>query len=393
MTATGTLWDIPGQAQAAAVLRGAVGRGEVGHAWAFVGPGGVGQQQAARALAAALNCPEPVEPGLPCGHCSTCDRLARAAHAAYSEFPPTGAFHRVDDVRERWLRASTRSLVEGSWKVLRICDADRMNEASANAFLKGLEEPPPRTVWVLDVADPEELPETILSRCRVLRFAAWGSEELHGHARSLGIDDPHDRALAVRVALGVPGVLERLATPGGLDDLRMHREIPRRIREEGQAYSLVAAHRIAGRAKRKGEDKTEIERRTEALRVRGEEELAELVDRYGDDLPRGVESEVKERNARREREARTQVVAAALDDVLSWLRDCVLVAAGGDPAEAMPADDADGLRAAGEALGLDGLMAMIDEVFATRELLERNVQPLLALEALFMGLAARMLRR
>ncbi|MBW3613772.1 MAG: hypothetical protein KY439_00465, partial [Actinobacteria bacterium] len=57
----------------------------------------------------------------------------------------------VADVRERWLRSAYRSLTEGRSKVLRIADADRMNENAANAFLKGLEEPPPATVWVLEI--------------------------------------------------------------------------------------------------------------------------------------------------------------------------------------------------------------------------------------------------
>jgi DNA polymerase III subunit delta' len=381
------LWDVTGQERAAAVLRGAAASGETGHAWAFVGPSAVGQQQAARALAAALNCPQPPEPGQPCGACSTCDRRARGAHAAYMEFTPTGAFHRVGDVRERWLRAANRTLVEGSWKVLRIADADRMNEASANAFLKGLEEPPPRTVWVLDVADPDELPETILSRCRLLRFAAWSPEALDDLARELGIDDPGERALAVRASLGAPAVLRRLAEPGGLDDLRAHREIIRRLRDEGQGFALVAAHAITGKSRRKSDPPTEVERRTATLKEQGAAELAALEAQYGEDLPRGVAKDIEERHARREREARTQVVTAALDDLLTWLRDGLLVVTGGDPAGAIHVDDAEALRADAEAMEDGGILTAIDRVFQTREALERNVQTGLALEALFMELA------
>jgi DNA polymerase III subunit delta' len=404
------LWAIPGQQQAAGVLRAAVARGEVGHAWAFVGPAGVGQQQAARALAAALNCPQPPAPGRPCGRCSTCERLARGAHAAYAEFVPSGQFHLVDDVRERWLPAAGRTLLEGRWQVLRVADAERMNDASANAFLKGLEEPPPRTTWVLDVADPDELPETVLSRCRLLRFGAWGQDVLEAQARRLGLDDPAERAVAVRAALGAPGVLERLAGPAtpevrdregklkeprwpsGFEDFRGHREIPRRIRAEGQAFGLIAAHRIAGRRARK-DPPSEVERRVATVRAQLEAEREALLERYGDELPRTVKKELDALDRRREREARTQAVTAALDDLLSWLRDCLLVATGGEAAAAIHADDPDGLRADADAIGLDGLMAATERVFATREHLERNVQPLLALEALFMELAALMLRR
>ncbi len=223
------VWDVPGQERAVAVLRGAAERGEVGHAWAFVGPAGVGQQAAARWLAATLNCPRP-DP--PCGACDVCARCLRGTHPALAEFVPTGAFHRVDDVRDTWLRASSRSLVEGRVKVLRVVDADRLNEAAANAFLKALEEPPPATVWILDVADPDELPDTILSRCRALRFPPWPLPVLEREAERLGIVDPAERALAARAALGSPLTLRRLAAPGGLDDLRAHRALPRRLREE-----------------------------------------------------------------------------------------------------------------------------------------------------------------
>ncbi|MGH8898494.1 MAG: ATP-binding protein, partial [Egibacteraceae bacterium] len=205
----GDLWDVPGQERAVAVLRDSSARGEVGHAWAFVGPPGVGQQQAARTLASALNCEAPHE-GRPCGGCSTCDRTLRGAHPAYWELERTGAFHRVDDVREVWLATAFRTIAEGRFKVLRIIDADRMNEAAANAFLKALEEPPARTVWVLDLADPDELPDTILSRCRTVRFAPWRPEQLRAEAARLGLADPADVDLAVRACTGSPLALRRL---------------------------------------------------------------------------------------------------------------------------------------------------------------------------------------
>ncbi|MGH3666575.1 MAG: ATP-binding protein, partial [Egibacteraceae bacterium] len=199
------VWDVPGQDRAVAALRGSCERGEVAHAWAFVGPAGVGQESAARWLAAALNCPADSPP---CGVCDVCDRCLRGAHPALWELQPSGAVHRVDEVRQ-WLRTAFRTLAEGRWKVLRVVDADRMNEAAANAFLKGLEEPPPRTVWILDVIDPDELPDTILSRCRSVRFASLGPAELDAEARRLGVGDHDDRRLAVRAALGSPVTLRR----------------------------------------------------------------------------------------------------------------------------------------------------------------------------------------
>lgn len=368
---------MPGQPRAVAVLRAAAERGEVSHAWALLGPAGVGQELAARALAAALNCLHGRD-GTSCGACSTCDRCLRGAYPAYWEFAPTGSVHRVAEVRDQWLRAASRTVSEGRWKVLRVIDADRMNEAAANAFLKALEEPPPGTVWVLDVTDPEELPDTVLSRCRSLRFLPWGPAELDAEAWRLGLADSDERALAVRASLGSPGALRRLAAPGGLADLRAHRDIPRRLREGGPGYALVVARQLDD----------EVKRRTAALKAEGKVELDTLAEIYGGQPPRAVVKQVTDRHARRERDARTTVVQAALDDLVAWYRDCLLVCAGGDPAEAINLDAAEALRSDAAALGPATTLRATDLVLAVRDELELNLQQALALESLFLDLAA-----
>lgn len=371
------LWAAVGQPRAAETLRAAVDRGQVPHAWAFTGPGGVGQEQAARALAAALNCPRSAG-GRPCGTCGVCLRCARGAYPALTEFHRIGRQHRVDDVRERWLHTAARSTVEGAWKVLRIADADRMNEAAANAFLKGLEEPPARTVWVLDVADPDELPDTILSRCRAVRFTPWRPDELDAEARRLGVDDAADRGLAVRASLGLPARLRRLCAEGGLDDLRAHRAVLGQLRAQGPGHSIVAARAW-------GE---EVKRRTADVKARDQATRADLAGLYGEEVPRAVTRQLDDRRAREEREARMAVAHDALDDLLSWLRDALLVAAGGDPGDALHADAPDALREDAAALGPAGLLRACDLVAATREDLELNVQQGVALEALFLDLSA-----
>jgi len=368
-------WDVPAQQQAVAVLCGAVERSEVSHAWALVGPADVGQEEATRWLAAALNCQAMVPP---CGVCDICRRCLRGAYPALQEFAPTGAMYRVDEVREQWLRTAFRTPSEGTWKVLRIAQADRMNEAAANAFLKGLEEPPPRTLWVLEVTDPDELPDTILSRCRVVRFSGWGTQELDAEARRLGLDDDAERALAVRAAMGSPRALRRLALPGGLDDLRAHRSIPARLGDEGPAFALVAARALDD----------EVKRRTAALKDEGRAEMEAMGERSGGELPKGVAKQMTDRLARREREVRVVTLHAALDDLLGWLRDCLLVGVGGDPAAAIHAEAAEQLRRDAEALGSRRLLQACDLVLATRENLELNVQQGLALEALLLQLSA-----
>jgi DNA polymerase-3 subunit delta' len=372
------VWDVPGQDRAAAVLREACERGEVGHAWAFLGPPGVGQQQAARALAAALNCDRVDTVPPPCGACSACDRILRGAHPAYAEFERTGAFHRVDDVRGAWLPAAYRTVSEGRVKVLRIVDADRMNESTANAFLKGLEEPPERTVWILDLADPDELPDTILSRCRVVRFVGWRPEQLRAEARRLGMDNGPDLDLAVRACLSSPGTLRRLAAPGGIDALRRHRSIPRRLREEGPGCALVAAKEL---------DET-VRTEVASRRDEGKAVLERLATAYGDEVPRPIVKQIEAQVVREEREAKVSALQAALDDLTGWLRDCLFVASGGDPADAIHHDAPADLRGDAEAFGHRRLLASANLVLAVREHLEVNVQPQLALESLLLSIHA-----
>ncbi len=377
MTGPDSVWAIRGQARAADVLRRAAASGEIGHAWAFLGPAGVGQERAARALVASLTCAA-AEP--PCGACDPCVRALAGSHPAYTKLDPSGAVHRVDDVRERWLPVAHRSAGEGGWKVLRVVEADRMNDAAANAFLKGLEEPPPQTVWLLDIEDPDDLPATILSRCRAVRFTPLDSASLDEEARQLGLADETDRALAVRVSFGSPERLAKLAEPGKLDAVRAHRQIPRRLRKD-RGEPLVAAYAIEQEASAWAKD---VEHDAKAKRVA-------LEAAHGDSAPRSLVRELEERETRAAREARTAAVAAALDDLAAWYRDVLLVQAGGDPADAVHAEDPDGLAEDAAALSASVVLSALDTILDTRAALERNASSRLALEACFMDLTARSL--
>lgn len=368
-----------GQSQALRVLARAVASREVGHALAFVGQPGLGQDDAARRVAAALNCPVQ-DAG--CGQCHDCRRALKGAHPAYFEFAPTGSVHRVAEVRQNWLPAAFMTAGIGAWKVLRVREADRMNDASANAFLKALEEPPPRTTWILDIADPDELPDTILSRCRAVVFRPWSRDQLLAATIQDHGAPPHTRdELLVRASLGSPLRLDDLRSftaPGDAPPFVAHRAILRRLREQGPGYAIVAARQLDA----------EVRVRTEMLKDSAKAELAELDELYGDAPPKGVRSQVEDAAARREREAKTTVIQWALDDLAVWLRDVLAVARGAQPEDVVFFDDPEGLRADAAAVGVGAILQMLDLVMATRDSLEFNVQQQLALEALFLQVSA-----
>lgn len=205
-------WDgVVGQGRAAQILRAAVGSDQLGHAWLVVGPADTGQRELAVALAASLNCEQPAGPDA-CGACRSCRRLlhvtrtpagTQSGHTVLREFYPEGANHLVAGVREEWLPTAHRTLAEGRRRVMRIVQADRMNEAAQNAFLKALEEPPASTLWLLEAEDDKALLETIVSRCRRLDLTAWTTEDLARQAVRLGMPAEEAEVLA-RAANGSP---------------------------------------------------------------------------------------------------------------------------------------------------------------------------------------------
>jgi DNA polymerase III subunit delta' len=169
VTAPDPFGAIEGQEAAVALLRRAIAGDHVAHAYAFVGPPGSGRRSTALAFAQALVAPEGGR---------AAERVARGAHPDVRVIEPTPPEKnpkgplalRVESIRELERLAALRP-VEGRMKVFVVVDADRMTLATPQAFLKTLEEPPPRTVIVLLLAQLRVLPATVLSRCQVVRFA------------------------------------------------------------------------------------------------------------------------------------------------------------------------------------------------------------------------------
>lgn len=156
------------QPEAVALLRRALGSGRLAHAYAFVGPEGSGRKAAAVAFAAALVAPE--------GRAAA-GRVERGAHPdvhLLAPTPPPGnpkgpLALRIENIRELERRAGLRP-AEAAWKVFIVDEAEKMTAATPQAFLKTLEEPPPRTVIILILSQLRALPATVLSRCQVVRF-------------------------------------------------------------------------------------------------------------------------------------------------------------------------------------------------------------------------------
>lgn len=169
--------EIWGQEGAVQILRQALMRGRLGHAYLFVGPDGVGKKLTALTLAKALNCLAPPEPGEACEACASCLKISSANHADVIRLQPDGDILRIDQIRDLQRQLRFRPL-EGGRRVCLLDGADSLNEAAANALLKTLEEPPAETHLILLTARPHRLLPTILSRCQWVKFRPLSPENL-----------------------------------------------------------------------------------------------------------------------------------------------------------------------------------------------------------------------
>ncbi len=172
------------------LLQKGLDRGRLAHAYLFTGDDLELLVQVAETLAKTLNCiqPEKGESDLPidsCDGCNNCRRIHELNHPDVHWVRPESKSRviRIEQMREL-MRIVHLKPTEATYKVSVIVAADRMNVQSANAFLKTLEEPPPRSIIILLCADPNRLLDTILSRCQRLNFAGGGGLRLTQDERS-----------------------------------------------------------------------------------------------------------------------------------------------------------------------------------------------------------------
>jgi DNA polymerase III subunit gamma/tau len=180
--------DLLVQDHVAAVLRGAVARGRVGHGYLLTGPRGVGKTTAARILAMALNCPRREPSGDPCGECENCLRVWNGS-ANLDVVEIDAASNRgVDDARDLRERAMYAASQEGHHKVYIVDEAHMLTREAWNALLKILEEPPPGVVFVFATTEPQKIATTaapVMSRLQRFDFRRIGPTAIRDRLRQV----------------------------------------------------------------------------------------------------------------------------------------------------------------------------------------------------------------
>jgi DNA polymerase-3 subunit delta' len=350
------------------------------HAWLITGPPGSGRSVAAAAFAAALQCPEQG-----CGTCPECREVANLTHPDVLQVRTEGLSLKIEAVRKELVPFAARRPARGRWQVVLVEEAERLTDEAADALLLSVEEPPDRSVWLLCAPTTEDIPPTIRSRARVAMLrtppaadvaqllvgegvaperAAWAARAAQGHigrARTLAVHDPsHLRREAI---LAIPAKLARVSD------------------------AVDAAGDLLAAAQADAADRCDpLEQRETAdlALLTGTAAGARGRTRDAGTARKELEKAQKSRRTRMTRDS----IDRALVDLLGWYRD-VLRLQHGAGEDLINADRRDVLLARARTSSPLTTVRHLEAIMATREALDVNANPQLALERLTIALAPR----
>jgi DNA polymerase-3 subunit delta' len=395
----GAFADLAGQEAVVGQLRKAAGAaarilageravaGGMTHAWLFTGPPGSGRSVAARAFAMALLCPDRGDGPQHDQNCACCRQVRAGTHADLMVVRPDGLSYGVKQTRDLVLRAAGAP-TGGRWRVVLFEDADRCTEQAANALLKAIEEPAPRTVWLLCAPSAEDLVTTIRSRCRVVTLRVPSSAAVAAVLTERDGIEPVAALAAARAAQGHIGRARRLATD---PEARSRREqvlaVPVRVTSLGPALAAAAAlvKTAEEEAKSVTEELDEPER--DALRQAfGQGSTGKGVAkalRGGAGALRDLEDRQKSRATRLKRDS----LDRALLDLAAFYRDVLMIQARAG-VELANADHEADLHELASASSPEATLHRIEAIMRCRERLAASVAPLLAVEEMTISLLA-----
>src|SRR5215467_9686075 len=196
--------EVIGQDHVTRTLRNAIEQQRIAHGYIFSGHRGIGKTTIARILAMALNCRSTDRPTPePCGVCDSCLEIRAGSSVDVIEID--AATNRgIDEIRE--LRDAARYRpARDRYKIYILDEAHQITDAAFNALLKTLEEPPPHIVFMLATTQPEDVPQTIRSRCQNFNFHAVKFDEIVRQLRDIAKKEDiqaDDEALAVLAEAG-----------------------------------------------------------------------------------------------------------------------------------------------------------------------------------------------
>lgn len=382
-----SVWsELVGQEPVVDILKSAVegassrlageGGGSMTHAWLFTGPPGSGRSNAARAFAAALQCPDGG-----CGECKSCITARAGSHPDITVIRTEGLSIGTDIAREYVRKAALHPSQRG-WQVLIVEDADRLTDQAANALLKAIEEPPPRTVWMLCAPAVEDVIITIRSRARAVLLRTPPTEAI----AQLLIERDHVPAeLATAAAAASQGHIGRARALAIDPEVRERRHVilnlPLSLRNIGDCLAAAAAITEAATARAAGIADDANARELDDIRTAwGVEERGRRPSGYAGALS-SLEKDQKRRRTRLMRDS----IDGVLLDLMALYRD-VLAVQQAPGVALINADFAEGIGEIARVGTAESTLLHIDAILECRQALAANAAPLLALERMMIGL-------
>jgi DNA polymerase-3 subunit delta' len=320
--------QVIGQERAVHLLKQAIHREKMPHAYLFVGVYGVGKTTTAFAMAQALNCEAP-QTGEGCGRCGSCRKLSGGNFPDVELVEPEGQSIKIEQVRDLERRFAYKPVV-GRYRVTVVRPAGAMTEEASNAFLKTLEEPPAGNVLVLNATEPSDLLPTIISRCQKVVFRRIPPDQIEKWLVDTKGMDREKASVLARISDGSLGRALNMEESGFL--------------EKRQEYLLSLAN----------------------LQRSAKEDALDWASHF----VRGIE-----------REDRMEEVGTLLGLWKSWYRDLVLLKAKGPEQSLINKDLSRELKIASEAFRMDHLVSnllVLDQAekdlarFRNQELLLEN---------------------
>jgi DNA polymerase-3 subunit delta' len=379
-----TFWDdLTGQADAIESLRAAASadpaNSSMTHSWLITGPPGSGRSNLAYAFAGALLARGDDDE-------ATARQVAARSHPDLAVLSTERIIITIDEVRSL-VAASQFSPSVGRYRVVVIEDADRMTERTSNLLLKALEEPPPRTVWILCAPSEADLIPTIRSRVRSVRLRVPSVHDVAALLERRGVE-PATALVAAREAQSHIGMAQRLATnPEARARRRTTLETALGIRSVSDA--VIAASTmlaVAGDDAKAITEERDAEERASALRSLGVEPGGTVPPALRSQL-RALDDDQKRRATRSLRDGIDRIMV----DLLSLYRDVLLLHLGvGD--DLVNESIRPQLEQAVTASTPATTLAVMDAISVARRRIESNVAPALALEAMLVAVSRHAVR-
>ncbi|MET0991780.1 MAG: DNA polymerase III subunit delta' [Lacisediminihabitans sp.] len=382
-----SVWDeLTGQSEAIEVFRAAaadssladspIAQSAMTHSWLITGPPGSGRSNLAYAFAAALLGDGTLE-----GDEATRRQVAARTHPDLGVLSTEGVIIKIDEVK-KIVASSQFSPSVSRYRVMIIEDADRMVERTSNVLLKALEEPPPRTVWILCAPSEADLLPTIRSRVRTVRLRVpdvAAVADLISRRDNVSLDIA---TRAAREAQSHIGMAHRLATN---EEARRRREqtLETALGIRSVSDAVIAAGTllaVAGDDAKAITEERDAEERESALRSLGIEPGGTIPPALRAQL-RTLEEDQKRRATRSLRDGIDRIMV----DLLSLYRDILLLQLGA-PSEPINLAILPRLVAVSERTSPSATLTTMDAIATARKRIEGNVAPALALEAMLISI-------